>query len=148
VHGEGSEGGSRLLAGVHRRPPDRAREVRLDLSARVTDQRGAAGAELDEPRALPLTPPTRHAEIAKSKAGKIAARQVEGATLRDERRRSRKMLLRLKGFVRAFWGEEALDAFGFNLPLPPRRPRLAADPTDPGPAPDADEATLGSTATA
>jgi hypothetical protein len=73
----------------------------------------------------------QHATLARSTAGKVAARQVEGAALRDERRRTRRMLSRLKGFARAFWGEEALNAFGFNLA---RHAALASPPTPPPPA--------------
>lgn len=76
----------------------------------------------------------RHLEASKSKAGKVASRQVGGETLRVERRETRAMIGRLKSFVKAFYGEDALTSFGFNLPLPPRRPRLEADPADLGPS--------------
>ena len=43
----------------------------------------------------------------------VASRQVEGETLRAERRETRAMLSRLKAFVKAFWGKDAL----FRPPL-------------------------------
>jgi hypothetical protein len=76
----------------------------------------------------------RHLGASKSKAGKVASRQVEGETLRVERRETRAMIGRLKSFVKAFYGKDALTSFGFNLPLPPRRPRLEGDPADSAPA--------------
>jgi hypothetical protein len=78
-----------------------------------------------------------HAALAKSKADKAATRQVGGAALRAERAQTRVMLRRLKSFVKAHYGDAELASFGFSLPLPPRHPRLPAEPTAPAPGPAA-----------
>jgi hypothetical protein len=76
-----------------------------------------------------------HAALAKSKADKAAARQVGGATLRAERAETRVMLRRLKSLVKAHYSDAELTSFGFNLPLPPRHPRLPGEPTAPASVP-------------
>jgi len=53
--------------------------------------------------------------------------------LKDERAQTRAMLRRLRAFVVAFYDPDALASFGLDVPLPPRRPRLAAVPNDAGP---------------
>jgi hypothetical protein len=75
----------------------------------------------------------RHARVAKTKAGKVARKQAQCESLATERRQTRLMLRRLRAFVKAFYGDDQLASFGFSLPLPPRRPRLEADPADAGP---------------
>jgi hypothetical protein len=84
--------------------------------------------------AMLTTQAARHLAASKTKAGKVTSRQVEGETLRAERRNTRATIRRLKNFVKAFYGPEALTSFGFNLPLPPRRPKLEGEPSAPAPA--------------
>ena len=67
----------------------------------------------------------RHAALNKEKGGATASRQVGAKTLEDERRQTRQMLRRLRGFVISHLGPEHLDEFGFGLPAPATRPRLA-----------------------
>jgi hypothetical protein len=121
--------------GATRKPHDN--QVRLAAIATAAAAAVAAGELVLPPDLAPealAAQAERHASVAKTKAGRIAARQVEGQTVRDERRETKAMLARLKAFVTAFYGPEALASFGFTLPVPAARPRLAADPTDPRPA--------------
>ena len=65
----------------------------------------------------------RHAAINKAKGGATATRQTTSKSVAEEREDTREMLTRVKGFLVA--EKQSLEAFGFDLPVPARRPRLA-----------------------
>lgn len=70
----------------------------------------------------------RHAAINKAKGGATANRQTVAKSLREERADTSNMLKRVKGFLVAHG--QSLEAFGFDLPVPPSRPRLVrGEPT-------------------
>lgn len=70
-----------------------------------------------------------HRSLMKEKGRATATRQVQSKTLKEERDDTRKMLQRVKNFLKAY--NLPLTDFGFDLPVPPKRPRLARGETNP-----------------
>lgn len=69
----------------------------------------------------------------KGKASATASRQSEGDGLEERRRATHRMLQRVKNFVKSFHGPGALSAYGFDVPVPSSRPRLAGVKEDVAP---------------
>jgi hypothetical protein len=70
-----------------------------------------------------------HRSLMKDKGQATATRQTRSKTLKEERDETREMLQRVKNFVKAY--KLPLTDFGFDLPVPPKRPRLARGEKDP-----------------
>lgn len=70
-----------------------------------------------------------HRSQMKDKGQATTMRQTRSKTLKEEREDTRKMLQRVKNFVKAH--NLPLTDFGFDLPVPPKRPRLARGEKDP-----------------
>lgn len=66
----------------------------------------------------------KHKEHDTGKVAAIAKRQTGSTSLKQVRKDSAKLLQRIKNFVKAFYGPEQLEAFGFGVPAPPSRPRM------------------------
>lgn len=106
--------------------------LRLDNLAKTLAPHVAAGTIALVPDLQPAALQAHadlHLSMTKDKGEATTTRQTMSRTLHDERDDTREMLQRIKAFLKAH--KQPLVNYGFDLPVPPSRPRLTRGEQDP-----------------